>query len=41
MSQWQDTLTSISRFMAVLNEGIARGANAGDNCTGKFYQCLP
>ena len=41
VAQWRDTLTSISRFMAVLNEGIARRANAEDRCTGHFYQCHP
>ena len=36
--RWRGTLTSISRFMAVLNEGIARRANAEDNCTGRFWE---
>ncbi|AJQ95517.1 hypothetical Protein YC6258_03481 [Gynuella sunshinyii YC6258] len=38
MAQWWETLTSISRFMAVLNEGIARRANAEDRCTGRFWE---
>ena len=38
VAQWRETLTSISRFMAVLNEGIARRANAEDNCTGRFWE---
>ncbi|WP_428242904.1 transposase [Gynuella sp.] len=36
--QWRETLTSISRFMAVLNEGIARRANQEDQCTGRFWE---
>ena len=38
VEQWRETLTSISRFMAVLNEGIARQANAEDGCTGRFWE---
>ncbi|WP_144407662.1 transposase [Gynuella sunshinyii] len=38
VAQWRETLTSISRFMAVLNEGIARRANAEDRCTGRFWE---
>jgi REP element-mobilizing transposase RayT len=38
VTQWRETLTSISRFMAVLNEGIARRANAEDRCTGRFWE---
>ncbi|WP_428242850.1 transposase [Gynuella sp.] len=38
VEQWRETLTSISRFMAVLNEGIARRANREDQCTGRFWE---
>ena len=35
---WRARLMDISRFMWVLNETIARGANKADNCTGRFWE---
>jgi len=35
---WRKKLIDISRFMWVLNETIARGANKADNCTGRFWE---
>jgi len=35
---WRKRLMDMSRFMWVLNETIARGANKADNCTGRFWE---
>ncbi|KAA1155662.1 hypothetical protein EU510_02430 [Pseudoalteromonas sp. FUC4] len=37
VKQYRERLASISWFMRLLNEDIARRANKEDNCTGRFY----
>lgn len=38
LHKWRSELSNISRFMAEVNQNIARRANREDGCTGRFWE---